>query len=73
MVASRTGGIPEYLVESRSGLLFTPGDADELAVKLRMLCVDPALCDRLAREARQVALDRFSPETRVPDLLDLYR
>jgi glycosyltransferase involved in cell wall biosynthesis len=73
VVASRIGGIPEYIAEGRSGMLFTPGDADDLAAKLRLLCVDHEACERMAREARLVALERFSADSRLPELLDLYR
>ena len=73
VVASRIGGIPEYLAEGDSGLLFTPGDVDELAAHLRQLCVDPPRCERMGRAARRLALERFSPESRLPEWLELYR
>ena len=73
VVASRIGGIPEYIAEGHSGLLFTPNDARDLAAQLRVLCFDPQTCERMAHEARLHALERFSVESRLPELLDLYR
>ncbi len=73
VVASRIGGIPEYLAEGQSGLLFTPNDAGDLSEKLRRLCLDLPARERMAREARLQALERFSVENRMPDLLERYR
>ena len=73
VVASRIGGIPEYIAEGRSGLLFTPGDAGDLANKLRVLCNDAEECSRMGREARLLALEQFSVTSRLPELLSLYR
>ncbi len=73
MLASRIGGIPEYIAEGRSGWLFPPEDADALAGLVARLETDPALCRRMGEAARALALERFSPEVRLPELLDLYR
>jgi phosphatidylinositol alpha-1,6-mannosyltransferase len=73
VVASRIGGIPEYIAEGQSGLLFTPNDARDLAVQLRQLCLDPPRRERMATEARLHAVERFSAEIRLPELLERYR
>jgi glycosyltransferase involved in cell wall biosynthesis len=73
VVASRIGGIPEYVVEGCTGLFFEPGDSEMLAAQLRRLIKEPELRRGMAAEARAWALEQFSPEARLPDLLDLYR
>jgi glycosyltransferase involved in cell wall biosynthesis len=73
VVASNIGGIPEYVEDGRTGLLFTPGDSDDLARCLRRLAGDASLCRAMGREARAVAVARFSPESRLGDYLDQYR
>jgi glycosyltransferase involved in cell wall biosynthesis len=73
VVASRIGGIPEYVLDGRTGLLFEPGDAEELARQVRRLIDDPQLRRTLSTAARAWALERFSPEARLPEWLDLYR
>jgi glycosyltransferase involved in cell wall biosynthesis len=45
VVASRIGAIPEYVVDGENGLLFTPGDAGDLARTLDTLAAQP---DRIA-------------------------
>jgi glycosyltransferase involved in cell wall biosynthesis len=72
VLASDIGGIPEYVADGRTGLLFPPGDADALAGQVRRL-LDPALRDALGRQARAVAVERFSVAARLHAYLDLYR
>jgi glycosyltransferase involved in cell wall biosynthesis len=73
VVASRIGGIPEYVVEGRTGLLFEPGDAAALARQINRLVDDPELRRGMSVQARNWALEQFAPEVRLPELLDLYR
>ena len=47
VVASRIGGIPELVSDGTNGLLFRPGDADDLRRALTRLVEDPELLARL--------------------------
>jgi glycosyltransferase involved in cell wall biosynthesis len=47
VVASRTGGVPEVVLDGETGLLVPPGDVHALAAALRRFAHDQALCDRL--------------------------
>jgi GT2 family glycosyltransferase/glycosyltransferase involved in cell wall biosynthesis len=47
VVASRIGGIPEFVRHDLNGLLFSPGDAADLARQLRRLREEPDLLPRL--------------------------
>jgi glycosyltransferase involved in cell wall biosynthesis len=58
-VGARTGGIVDVIEEGASGLLFTPGDAGELAAHLRALAGDGEARARLGARAREVARARF--------------
>jgi glycosyltransferase involved in cell wall biosynthesis len=73
VVGSRGGGIPEYVADGETGLLFTPGDFRALAECIRRLHGDPQLCRRMGQAARAHALRCFSPESRLGDFLRLYR
>jgi glycosyltransferase involved in cell wall biosynthesis len=68
-VASRTGGIVDVVDDGRSGVLVSPGDREALAAALAALADDPGRRERLAREARAVALARFDER----DVLERYR
>ena len=72
VVASRIGGIPEYVEEGRTGLLFPPGDFRQLAACLTQLKESPDLCNRLGAEARRRAVERSSVAARLDDYLKLY-
>jgi glycosyltransferase involved in cell wall biosynthesis/GT2 family glycosyltransferase len=51
VVAARTGGIPEVVVDGRTGLLVPPGDADGLAVALSRILKDREWAAALGEEA----------------------
>ena len=60
VVATRVGGIPDQIEHGRSGLLFEPGDVDELCALLRRLHDEPESGERLAVAARAVAERNFT-------------
>ncbi|MFX1767547.1 glycosyltransferase family 4 protein [Paraburkholderia sp. A1RI-2L] len=62
VVASRDGGVKEIVEHGKSGLLCTPGDAQELARTLSALCDDETLRERLAQNGLAVARERFGKE-----------
>ena len=51
LVASRTGGTPELIVDGETGLIFPPGDAAALARQMAALLLDPAPVNRWAKPA----------------------
>jgi glycosyltransferase involved in cell wall biosynthesis len=73
VVASDTGGIPEYVADGDTGLLFRPGDAAGLAERVRRLLDDPEARGRMGRRARDRAVEQFSAAARLQEYLDLYR
>ena len=52
VVASATGGLLEFIVDDRNGLLFPPQDSNALADCLRLVIEDDARRRRLAAQAR---------------------
>jgi glycosyltransferase involved in cell wall biosynthesis len=58
-VASRTGGIVDVVEDGRSGLLVTPGRADELVRALASMARDAGARERMGARARARALERF--------------
>jgi len=72
VVASRIGGIPEFVEDGRTGFLFTPGDHRELAERIHQLCDDPELRLRMGKEARCEAILRHSTQSLLPEHLGLY-
>ncbi len=73
VIGSRIGGISEMIEPGRTGLLFTPGEADELAACIRTLWPDESLRSKMGRAARQKVQKEFSSEAHYEQLMDLYR
>jgi glycosyltransferase involved in cell wall biosynthesis len=55
IIASGIAGMSQMIADGQTGLLYKPGDAKDLAEKLRLLCRDPALRRRLSENARRSA------------------
>ncbi len=62
VVCARIGAWPELVEEGEGGLLFEPGNAEEMTEKIRYLWQRPELCRRMGRAARARALKFYSSE-----------
>ncbi len=71
VVASAVGGTPAVIRHGESGLLFPAGDDGRCLEYLRALEREPALRERLGREARRDAEQRFSTTSLVRRTEDL--
>ena len=60
VVATPTGGTLEILADGKNGLLFAPGDAEDLAQKIISLADDPNLRRRLALVGQQTIKENFT-------------
>jgi glycosyltransferase involved in cell wall biosynthesis len=72
VICSRIGGLPEIVEDGVTGLLFEPGDAADLAAKIRVLCDRPDLARSMGRAAREKALREYSPDKYYDRLMDVY-
>lgn len=68
VVATRIAGVPELIEDDVTGLLVSPGDADELAAALRRLAEAPELARELARAARRKVEAEFDVERSAAEL-----
>ena len=62
VIATRAGGAMEILRDRETGILVTPGNAEELQKAILRLQTDSDLLPQLARQGRQSALSDFSVE-----------
>jgi colanic acid/amylovoran biosynthesis glycosyltransferase len=72
VVSTRITGIPELIDDGRTGLLVTPGRADELATALERLLLDPGLCHELGSNARETILCDFNTERSAEQIYGLF-
>jgi glycosyltransferase involved in cell wall biosynthesis len=73
VVASATGGIPDWLEDGESGLLARPGDPEDLAQKLTLLLDDPLRQRAMGEAGRANVAVRFSPQAHIEAIIDAYR
>ncbi|HNQ36074.1 MAG TPA: glycosyltransferase, partial [bacterium] len=73
ILASRIGGIPEFIEDGRNGLLFKPDDRQELARRLVQIIKNPGQADTLGRNAAADAGRIWNTERNLGRLLELYR
>jgi glycosyltransferase involved in cell wall biosynthesis len=71
-VATAVGGVPDVVLDERTGLLVAAGDHKALAAAIRRLGGDPALRERMGAAARAHVRERYSSERLVRDVEALY-
>jgi glycosyltransferase involved in cell wall biosynthesis len=59
VIASRVGGLPEVVLDGRTGLLVPPGDIDALAAAMARLLSEPELRARMGQAGRQFVLGHY--------------
>jgi len=72
-IASRIGGIPEFVKDGRNGFLFAPGDHHELAERVRRLYNDAELRRRMGELARSIAVTDYTGHRLMDSHLAVYR
>jgi glycosyltransferase involved in cell wall biosynthesis len=73
VVASRVGGIPEFVEDGSSGLLVPPTEVAPLAEAIHRLWGDRALARRLGRHGRTEVVPRYTWDRMVDRLEAVYR
>ncbi len=72
VVASRSGSIPEIVEDGRTGLLFEPGNPDDLKRKVNSMIADPANMKTMGVAARREYENRYAPGPYFESLLAVY-
>lgn len=72
VIGSRVGGTPELITDGESGLLFSPGDANELAEKLLYLVQNPAVRKRLGAAASEFATQKLNIQIAIARTMEIY-
>ena len=72
VIAANVGGTPSIIEDGVSGVLYTPGDPEELGLAIKKIMDDPDFARVLGENARKSALERHDPETIFAELLKIY-
>jgi glycosyltransferase involved in cell wall biosynthesis len=73
VIASRLGAMAELVDHGRTGLLFEPGDASDLARHLAWAEAFPKKMRAMGERAREVYEQRFTPERNYAQLMAIYQ
>jgi glycosyltransferase involved in cell wall biosynthesis len=73
VIASRIGGLPDIVEEGKTGLLFEPGNSEDLANKMRWAVTHPQEMAAMGLEARLRYESRYTAERNYEQLLTVYR
>jgi glycosyltransferase involved in cell wall biosynthesis len=72
VVCSRIGGLPEIVEDGVTGLLFEPGNAEDLGEKIRYLWERPELAIKMGKAGRDKALREYSLARYYERLMQVY-
>ena len=72
-VATRVGGIPEVVIDGKTGFLVSPGSGQEIAERLKYFEKNPHMMKVMGRNAKIYVKDRFSAKIMCEKIESLYR
>lgn len=73
VIASCLGAVAELVDDGQTGLLFTAGDAGDLAEKVRWAVKHPAEMARMGKQARKVFLEKYEADMAYERLIAVYQ
>jgi glycosyltransferase involved in cell wall biosynthesis len=73
VLAANIGGLGEIVADGKNGLLFTSGDADDLADKARRLFADPVRLQHMRKRARAAFEQNYTVDRNHARLMSIYQ
>jgi glycosyltransferase involved in cell wall biosynthesis len=73
VIAARLGAAEEMVEDGRTGWLFEPGNAKQLAETLKLACANPAETESMGGNARAEFLVKYGPARNLPALERIYK
>jgi len=71
-IASNIGGIPELVLDGKTGLLFEQNNVEDLKQKIKILYYDNSLREKFSNNAFKFAAQNFNSDKYLSKLLKLY-
>jgi glycosyltransferase involved in cell wall biosynthesis len=72
VLASRLGSMADIIKDGETGLLFAPGDAEDLASKAKWLLENPQRTRKLGENARRDFLEKYTAGQNYAELMAIY-
>ena len=73
VIGSNIGGIPELISAGETGLLFEPGNYEDLGKKINYLLKNPSKIIEMGKKARKRAEEEYNPEKYYQRLMAIYQ
>ncbi len=73
VIGSNIGGTPEMIKDGETGLLFAPGDVEELRQRIHTIFSDQPLRSAMAHQAREWVEKRYNPEDHLDKVFSVYQ
>lgn len=72
VIAARRGSVSELVEDQKTGLLFSPGDVDDLAEKIRWAMEHPEILSRMGENARRLYEEKYMEDRNYRMLVAIY-
>ena len=72
VIGSRIGGITELVKDAERGLIFEPGDKEDLSAAIRYLLSNPDLADGMGENAREFVMNERGSDKHYEKLIGIY-
>lgn len=72
VIGSAIGGIPEMVIEQETGLLFEPGNYQELRGKIEYLLSNSTMISQMGKRARKKVAEEFNAQLHYQKLMKVY-
>jgi glycosyltransferase involved in cell wall biosynthesis len=73
VIGSKIGGIPEMVIDGKTGLLFNPKDDNELKEKIGYLLSHSSLITEMGRNGRERVEKNYNADIHYERLMNLYK
>lgn len=73
IICSRIGGLSEIVDDGITGLLFEPGNINDLVNKIKYLWARPVVCSKMGHNGREKALREYSEDKYYERLMTVYK
>jgi glycosyltransferase involved in cell wall biosynthesis len=73
VIASRLGALTELVDDGKTGLLFEPGNPEDLASKIKWMLDNEDACIQMGKNARKVFEEKYTAEKNYEMLMKIYQ
>jgi len=71
VLGANIGGIPEYIQEGKTGLLYNHDNIEQLKEKIDFLMKNPDICSEMGRAARSLTEEEYNPDLHYQKVYEL--